>query len=731
MLRSRVPSPCAVDIVADVAIIEHREPDQRTEESMAAVLDLFFNPNGVAVIGASSDPGKLSHGVVRNLKNCGYPRPIYPVNPRGGIILDLPVYRSMHEVPDPVELAVIMIPAPLVPEALSECGERGLHAAIVITGGFREVGPEGAALEDSLKEIADTYGMRLIGPNCVGVMDTHLPLDTTFITAMPLPGHIGFVSHSGAICGGTVDWARATGVGFSRIASLGNQLDVDIADGIEMMRADPNTRVISVYAEGLPNGRRFVDAAAGVYRQKPVVMLKAGLTKSGTRAVASHTGALAGDKEAYLAACHRAGVLVVNSLQEQNDIALALATQPRPRGNHVAILTNAGGPAALAADELDRYGLAMANLSPTTIERLATITPKGAQLANPVDMLGGPAATMFASAGEVLLQDPGVDMLMAIFVPQAITPVVDVVHNVIAASRSAAKPVVCCLVGGESLTESIITLNRAGVPFYRDPNRASRALAGLYEYAQLRGRVMAQPEPVPGVDYARVRSLLRSQWDQVGAGFLDAALSAEVVAAYGIPVPDAGIVLSEDEADALATRLGYPLAMKVHVPGVIHKTDIGGVRLGLSDASAVRSAYAEMIAGQPDWHVMLQRMAPRGQELIVGFRNDPQFGAVLMAGMGGTLVEVIRDAAFRLAPLSRSDASDMVGETAAGRILHGVRGSTPGDVDGVVDTVLRVGQLAHDFPCLSELDINPLIACEVGSGVWAVDVRIRLSAEPL
>ncbi len=697
---------------------------------MATLQDLFFNPNGVAVIGASSDPSKLSHGVVRNLKNGGYPRPIYPVNPRGGEILGLPVYPSILDVPDPVELGVVMIPAPLVPDALSECGRRGLKAVIVITGGFKEAGPEGAALEERLKQIADAYGMRLIGPNCVGVMDAHLPLDTTFITAMPPKGHIGFVSHSGAICGGTVDWARSTGVGFSRIASLGNQLDVDIADGIAMMQDDPNTRVISVYAEGLPDGRRFVDAAARVYRHKPIVMLKAGLTTSGTRAVASHTGAMAGNRQAYLAACHRAGVLVVDSLQEQNDVALTLATQPEPVGNRVALLTNAGGPAALAADELDEYGLVMANLAPSTVARLAEVTPRGAQLANPVDMLGGPAAEMYRSAGEALLADPGVDMLMAIFVPQAITPVPDVVENVIAMAQGASKPVVCCLVGGESLRESIIALNQAGVPFFQDPNRASRALAGLCQYARLRTRPVEPPAAPDRIDTERARSLLRRHWKESGAGFLDGAESAEVAEAYGIRVPRVGIASTADEAVALALELGYPVAMKVHAPGVIHKADIGGVRLDLRDDASVRAAFASMIAGNAGWRAMLQQMAPAGQEMIVGVHADPQFGPVLMAGLGGTLVEVLHDAAFRLAPLSARDALEMISETAAGRILQGLRGAAPGDRDAVVDAILRIGQLASDFPCISELDVNPLIVGEAGAGAWAVDVRIAIGAEP-
>ncbi len=699
---------------------------------MTDTLETFFNPDGVAIIGASSDPDKLSHGVVRNLKRCGYPGPIYPVNPRGGEILGLTVYPSIEAVPDPVELAVIMIPAPLVPQALRQCGERGLRTVIVISGGFREAGPEGAELERRLKVIADEYNMRLIGPNCVGVMDTHVPLDTTFITAMPRAGHIGFVSHSGAIAGGTVDWARGVGVGYSRIASLGNQLDVDIADGIEMMRLDPFTRVINVYAEGLPDGRRFVKAAAGVSREKPVVMLKAGLTAAGTRAVASHTGALAGNEQAYRAACHRAGVLVVESLQEQNDVAMALATQPLPLGNRVAILTNAGGPAALAADELDRWGLAMANPSPETVMQLREVTPRGAQLGNPVDMLGGPQAEMYRAAGELLLRDEGVDMLMAVFVPQAITPVIEVARNVIAAARDAGKPVVCCLVGGESITEAVELLNREGVPFYQDPNRASRALGGLLAYRHLRDRPVTLPQDVADVDRDRVHSLLSRHLADAGPGFLDAQQSALVAAAYGIRVPESDVATTPDEAVMIAESLGYPLAMKVIAPDVIHKADVGGVRLGLADAAAVREAFSALAGShgpgtRAERHAMLQRMAPSGQEVILGMQRDPQFGPVLMFGLGGTLVEVLKDVAFRLAPISVADAYGMVMETAAGRILQGVRGMATRDIQGVVDTLCRLGQLAVDFPNIDGVDINPLVVGTEGSGVSAVDVRIAVA----
>ncbi|TFG67404.1 MAG: CoA-binding protein, partial [Anaerolineales bacterium] len=574
-------------------------------------------------------------------------------------------------------------------------------------------------------------GMRLVGPNCVGVMDTFLPLDTTFITNMPAKGAIGFVSHSGAICGGTIDWANSVGVGFSRIVSLGNQLDVDIADGIHLLDQDANTRVISVYAEGLPDGRKFVDMAASVYRRKPIVMLKAGLTAAGSRAVSSHTGAMAGSAVAYGAACHRAGVLAVHTLQEQNDVAMALATQPLPTGNRVALLTNAGGPAALAADELGKYGLCLANLAMDTKMKLLGATPPGTQRDNPVDMLGGPESVMFRDAGQILLDDPGVDMLMSIFVPQALTPVNAVAQSVIDSARQGHKPVICCLVGGDSITEAVQLLNTNGVPFYQDPNRASRALAGLVQYQQLRKRESLKPIPVIDVDADRVRALLAAVWQNRGAGFIPPNVAVQILSAYGIPVPLSAIAGSAEEAIRIAEGFKHPVAIKIVADGIIHKADVGGIFLNLQDAAEVREAYNRIVRDNPLWRVLIQSMVPPGQEVIVGMQRDPQFGPLLMFGTGGAYVEISHDVAFRLAPLCRHDAFDMIRGTIAGQILQGVRGDQPRDIDSTVDVLLRVGQLANDFHCISELDINPLIISAQGEGCWAVDGRIAIDQMPV
>ncbi|MGC9357522.1 MAG: acetate--CoA ligase family protein [Anaerolineae bacterium] len=689
-------------------------------------LNLFFHPQGVAIIGASSDPAKLSHGVVRNLKEHGYQGAIYPVNPKAVQILGLKVYPDILEVPDPLDLAVVMVRAQLVTRVLRTCGERGLKAVIVITGGFKEVGPEGAELERSLKPIADEYGMRLIGPNCVGVMDTHVPLDTTFIAEMPKPGPIGFASHSGAIAGGTVDWAIGMGVGYSRIISLGNQADVNIADGARMLYEDPHTKVVNLYAEGIPDGRGFVEAAVSIFREKPIIMTKAGRTAAGTRAVASHTGALAGAGRAYEAACHRAGVIMADSLQEQNDLAMALAHQPLPQGKRVAILTNAGGPAALAADALDEGGLTLADLTDETMARLKEVTPHGTQLGNPVDMLGGPRAEMYADAIAILREDPGVDMILAIFVPQAITPVNDVAKNVVEAAQGSQKPVVATLVGGVSIPDAIQILHEGDVPFYQDPTRAARALAGLWNYAGLKARPSLKPSPVGGVDEERARALIEKA-ERDDAGFIPAETAARIAAAYGIQVPYSGVAPTVEEAVTMAEKAGYPVVAKLIAPGVVHKADVGGIALNLQNADEVREAARRMLKGGLERSVMIQQMAPAGREVILGAQRDPQFGPLLMFGMGGIYVEVLKDVAFRLAPIAEIDARDMIMETAAGQILRGVRGEEGKDVGAVVETLRRVGQLVTDIPLIAELDINPLIVGPEEAGAWAVDVRIRLA----
>lgn len=681
-------------------------------------LHVFFYPRGVAVLGASANPTKLSYGVLHNLATHGYQGSIYPVNPKGGEILGLQVYPSLAEVPDPVDLAVIVLPAAHVAAALEECGKRGIRHAVLIASGFGELGAEGKEEEKRLRQIAREYGIRFIGPNCVGVLDTYAPIDTTFIRSMPGKGPIGLVSHSGAVCGGTMDWAHAVGVGFSRIVSLGNQADIDIADALDSLAADPHTRVVAAYIEGLPDGRRFVEAARRLTARKPLVVLKAGRTPSGTRAVASHTGALAGADRAFLAACRRAGAIPVDSLEEMVDAAIALAYRRPPAGPRTVILTNAGGPAAVGADHLDRHGLRLADLSPQTQARLREVCPPGTMTGNPVDMLGGPQGAHYAAALQVLLDAPEVDGILALFVPQAITPVHDVAVAVGHAAERAEKPVVCCISGGGGIRAAAQVLHAHSVPHYLTPERAAFGLGALWKYARIRERPSSDPEPVANGDWERVAALLEGK-----DGLLNPQEGAEIAAACGLPVPPSGVAASDEEAVALAEGMGYPVVLKRVAPGLTHKSDAGGVIVGLRSAGEVRTAFARVVRSGEE--ALVQKMAPAGMEVVVGAYRDPQFGPLVMFGLGGVYVEVLQDVAFRLAPLSRAEAREMIAETAAGRLLAGARGRPPLDIEAVVDAICRVGWLMDRFPRIAEMDINPLIVTE--TGLWAVDVRIRLT----
>ncbi len=706
---------------------------------MTDPLRTFFHPRGVAVIGASSNPTKLSHGVLLNLVTHGYRGPVYPVNPRGGEMMGLQVYRAVVEVPDPVDLAIIVLSAERTVEVLEGCGQRGVPAVVLIASGFAELGAGGREREAQLREVARQYGMRFIGPNCVGVVDTYAPIDTTFIRTMPGQGVIGFVSHSGAVCGGTMDWASAVGVGFSRIISLGNQADVDVADALDSLAADPHTRVVAAYIEGLPDGRRFVEAAARLTPHKPLVVLKAGRTPSGTRAVVSHTGALAGADRAFLAACRRTGAIPVENLEELVDAAIGLAYRQPPSGPRVAILTNAGGPAAVGADALDRQGLRLVDLSEETQARLREVCPPGAMVGNPVDMLGGPQPDHYAAALEVLLAAPEVDAVMVVFVPQAIMPPHDVAVAVGRAStrlspvsaEGVEKPVVCCISGGGGIRAAARALHAHNVPHYLTPARAALGLEALWRYSHIRARPLSKPGPVAEVDQERVSGWVEAarastglSSEPAGQYVLDPQLGAEVAAAYNLQVPLSGLAATADEAVALAKQLGYPAVLKRVAPGVVHKSDVGGVALGLGDADAVQAAFARIV--RPGEQGFVQCMAPKGLEVIVGAQRDAQFGPLVMFGLGGATVEVLRDVAFRLAPLSEAGAREMVAETAAGRLLACVRGQQPGDLDAVVEALRRVAQLMADLPEVAEVDLNPLIVGQAGEGAWAVDVRIVL-----
>ncbi|MBU2611187.1 MAG: acetate--CoA ligase family protein [Chloroflexi bacterium] len=702
----------------------------------------FFQPRGVVIVGASSSPIKLGYGVARNLVNSGYDGAIHFVSQKTGNLFGRPVYTSLAEVPDPVDLAVLIVPAPGVADALRDCAARGIHAAVIVSSGFREAGADGARLEAECLQIARAHGIRLIGPNCIGLLDTHLPLDTTFLPPpMPQSGDVAFISQSGAICAAIIDWARGQGFGFSRLISLGNQADVNETDMLAAVAEDEHTRVLTLYLEGVSDGQRFIEEAARVARRKPVIALKVGRYASGQRAAASHTGALAGQDAAYAAAFEKAGIFRAGTSEEMFDWASALASCPLPRGRRMAVLTNAGGPGVIAADALERSGLSLAELTPQTHAALASRLPPVAGLHNPVDMLASASPETYAACLRLLLDDPNVDGVLVILPPPPMFSAESVADSLIPLIHASPKPVVVALMGEQLIQKAAGSLRAARVPEYRFPERAASALAVLADRAEfLRSTYsVGKSEQAPVLREAPLVGMLdidhpAAQAALAGAKpgrFLDPEPATRLLAAYGIPTAPVKLARSEAEAAEIAAGLGFPVVLKVASPDIPHKSDVGGVLLNVQTpekaAAGFRTVTARALRARPDAKiegVHLQRMLPDGQEVIVGARRDDQFGALMMFGSGGVEVEGLKDVAFALAPLTAADAENMLRRTWAGRKLAGFRNISPADAEAVKEVLMRLARLAHDLPEIAEIEINPLRV--LTKGVVAVDVRVKM-----
>ncbi|HWR64860.1 MAG TPA: acetate--CoA ligase family protein [Bellilinea sp.] len=693
-------------------------------------LEPFFAPRGVAIIGASASPTKLSFGILRNLSQYGYTGQIAPVNPKEDEILGFKSYPDIAAVPDPVDLAVIVLPAALIPGVVEDCGKRGLKGVIVISGGFKEIGPQGAAIEKSLVTIAQRYHMRLVGPNCVGTLDMYTGLNTTFIQGLPARGGIGFISQSGAVVGGVFETIREKFIGFSVVATLGNEADVTETDMIEFLAADERTKVITSYVEAITDGQRFIQVARKVSPHKPIVMLKAGRTSAGARAVSSHTGSLAGTYTAYKAAFEQAGVIEVETLSDLFDISFGFANLPLPTGARVAMITNGGGPAAMVSDALAMNGLQMADLSPETQEFLRPHLNPAAQIANPVDMLGAADAAEFTVGLKGILADPNVDIAIAILIPQALVNTDAVAQAICDQAQGQSKPVLAVIVSEVSTVKAREILHSHGIPMYVNPETPGRVLSAMLRYARWLKKPALSTEPLSRMNQGEVTKILEAT---KGRPALGEVLTRPLLAAYGMPVVAGGMAKSADEAVETAQRVGYPVVMKIVSPDILHKSDVGGIRLNLADDQAVRTNFTSLMqdiaAKKPEAvleGVLIEAMAPKGQEVIVGMRRDPNFGPLMMFGLGGIYVELFGDVSFRVAPLTREDAADMVRNTRAGRLLTGFRGMPEADVEAVVETILRLSQLAQDFPQISEVEINPLLVLPKGKGALALDGRVIL-----
>jgi acetate---CoA ligase (ADP-forming) len=699
------------------------------------VLDTFFEPKSVAIVGASASPDKLGHVALKNAIDSGFTGKIFPINPKGGTILGLQVYPLVSACPDVPDLAVIVIPYPLVPDAIRDCGEKGVPSVVVISAGFREAGVEGMHREVEVMTLAKQYNIRLIGPNCLGVIDTYTPLNVTFAAGTPPQGSIAFMSQSGALGTAILDWSLAKSrIGFSKFVSLGNKADVSEIDLMQAWKDDDKTKVILAYSEGLPNGQKFMEVAREVSREKPIVIVKSGVTSAGSRAVSSHTGSLAGSEQAYAAAFRQAGVLRAETMQDLFDYALGFAYQPLLSGDRIAIVTNAGGPGILCTDALERAGLSLARLELETTQALQKFLPDAASAANPVDVLGDAMADRYLFALEKTINDPNVDGMIVIVTPQAMTEIEATAQAVGKLAEITTKPILGCFMGEFRMDKGVDILASYGVPNYPFPERAARSFAAMKIYRELR----AQPNPKLehfDVDREAVSKLFAKVREE-GRVTIGDAESQAVLKAYGLRLPQSELVATAEEAVAIADRIGYPVVLKIASPDILHKTDVGGVRVGIQTAQDVQDAFDLIVYRAqryvPDaviWGCTVQEMIPKGTEILIGMNRDAQFGPLVTFGLGGIYVEALKDVTFRVAPFDRLQAEQMLDEIRANALLSGVRGQKPVDKAAIVEALLRISQLVTDFPNIVELDINPLMVYEEGRGAISVDMRLVLSSK--
>lgn len=701
------------------------------------MLSAFFKPKSVAVIGASEDETKLGHAVLKNLVDGGYINygKVYPINLKSKEILGIPTYPSVLDVKEDIELAVIVIPYKFVPDALRTCGEKNIKSVIIITAGFRESGMEGVERERELVQIAKEFGIRIIGPNVLGVLDTFTPMNASFAADSPPQGPIAITSQSGALGTAILDWAQAGNLGLSKFVSLGNKADVNEIDLLNAWKDDENTKAILMYIEELSSGQEFMKAANEVAHVKPVVAIKSGVTQSGARAVSSHTGSLAGSEQAYKAGFEQAGVIRAETMEELFDMALAFGYQPPLKGKRIAIITNAGGPGILATDALERLGISLSRFEMDTIHSLEQELPDAASAANPVDVLGDARADRYSFALDTVSQDPNVDGLMIILTPQAMTQIVETAQAVCDLAAKTEKPILCCFMGEKRVKAGISVLIKHGIPNYPFPDRAAKAFKAMSDYEDFLN--------LPKEEYVTFdvdKDAVRKVFDRVkseGRLTIGDSEARDILEAYGMRIPQSELAETADQAVEMAGKIGYPVVMKIASPDILHKTDVGGVKVGLQGPEQVRDAFDLMVYRAnrylPEariWGCLVQEMVPSdSMEILVGMNRDPQFGPLVTFGLGGIYVEILKDVTFRIAPFSRRDAENMLKEIKASALLEGVRGKPAVDKEAVVDALLRMGQLVVDFPEILEFDINPLMVFPKGQGAIAIDMRLVLAGD--
>jgi len=695
-------------------------------------LSRLFAPDRVAVVGASDEEGTVGYAVTSNLLG-SFEGEVVAVNPNRESVLGLSCHDSVADV-GAVDVVVVAVPAGIAVEVLREAAEVGIENVVVITAGFSEAGAEGSARERELTQIARAHDLNLVGPNSLGILNTGVGLNATFGPLDPDPGGISFMSQSGAFITAVLDWAADRNLGFKDIVSLGNKAVLDESDFVREWGDDPETDVILGYLEDVSDGPAFIEAAREVTEDTPVVVVKSGRTDEGASAAASHTGAIAGSDEAYDAAFEQSGVVRVHTVQELFDFASILAGQPLPDGDSVAIVTNAGGPGVMTTDAVGDSRLDLAEFTDETLATLSEDLPEGANIYNPVDIIGDAPVERFEATIDTVLADDTVEMAIVLSCPTATLSFDDLAAATVRLRSEHGTPLVATLMGGSSTESAAATLSDAGIPTYFDPARAVHSLEALAQYATIREQEYASPTTFD-VDRERAREILERAAERGDTRL--GVESMELLDAYGIPTPEGEVVSDPAAAVEVAEAIDGPVAMKIVSPAISHKSDIGGVEVGVKQ-SAVRSTYGNIVSRarnyQPDAPIVgvqVQEMVDldAGTETIVGVNRDPQFGPLVMFGLGGIFVEIMEDTSFRVAPVSEPEVREMLGEIRAAPLLHGARGRTPADVDALVAVIQRVSQLVTDFPAITELDVNPVVA--MPDGVAAVDLRLTLDQEEL
>lgn len=695
------------------------------------MLQHFFNPSSVAVVGASQNPAKIGYDILNNIVQYCYGGAVYPINPRAQQILGHKAYPDLASVPSEIDLVVIAIPAGAVMGIFEQCGRKGVDSVIVITAGFKETGPEGARLEHGLDIRAKEMGIRVIGPNCLGVVDTASSLNASFAAGMPLAGHIGFFSQSGALCVAILDWALGENVGFSRFVSLGNKMDISETEIMLSMEQDENTRVILGYLESIEDGPRFMRAARQVCKTKPIIIIKSGTTSAGAKAASSHTGALAGSDHAYRAAFKQSGIIRAESMQSLFGYAMAFASQPLPKGPSLAIITNSGGPGILAADACDRSSLHLSPIRKETADRLREFLPPTASVYNPVDIIGDASHNRYEKTLEVVLKDDMIHSVLILLTPTAALDVESVARGIISLAKDSDKPIITVFMGEKRVRGARKILQDHAIPTYDYPEDAITALDAMLSYRRWREKPERQYRHFEA-DTSKVREIFASVVKQHRHDLIESE-AREILKAYRFRLPESHIAKTTKGALRAASKIGYPVVMKIASPYVLHKSDMGGVRVGIENEAMVEEAFFDITSNiqlrQPEARilgVMVQEMISQGKEVILGITRDMQFGPMIMFGLGGIYVEVLKDVAFRIAPLSVESAGAMIRDIRSFPLLRGVRGEAPADIEGIQDSLLRLSQMAIDFPEIIEADINPLLVLPEGQGAVAVDARITI-----